>query len=104
MIIQDEIAKWKVEGTIRELRRIRGKLEDDSYVSKTNKEIYDLIDDLNRFIGTAAAAPMNGKIEALREPSTGCDSDLVNVRHFINKEINYLKKDLDDYEGCQCGR
>lgn len=74
---------------------------DERAVSKTNKEIEDLIDDLNRFIGTAAAAPINAKLEALREPNQGCDSDLVNARHFIDKEINYLKKGLDDYEGSQ---
>lgn len=105
MIILDQIAELQVKRTISKLKRLKNDLDNDERaVSKTNKEIEDLIDDLNRFIGTAAAAPINAKLEALREPNQGCDSDLVNARHFIDKEINYLKKGLDDYESSQGGR
>lgn len=105
MIILDQIAELKVRATVKKLKRLKDDLDnDENAVSKTNKEVNDLIDDLNRFIGTAAAAPMNAKIEALREPSQGNDSDLVNARHFINKEISYLQKGLDDYESSQGGK
>ncbi len=103
MIIQDKIAEWKVKDTVRKLKKLKEDLNnDESAVNKTNKEIGDLTDDLNRFIGASAAAQINAKLEALREPSQGNDSDLANARHYIDKEISYLNKGLDDYEKSQC--
>lgn len=104
MIILDAIAEQRVKGTVNKLNRLKNDLSnDESAVSKTNKEVSELVDDLYSFLGAAAAAPIAAKLEALREPGQGNDPDLINARHYIDKEIQYLQKGLDDYQSNQCG-
>lgn len=104
MIILDAIAEQRVKRTVNKLNRLKNDLSnDESAVSKTNKEVSELVDDLYSFLGVAAAAPIAAKLEELREPGQGNDPDLMNARHYIDKEIQYLQKGLDDYQSNQCG-
>lgn len=103
MIILDGIAELKVKNKIHSLNKLKNDLNDDeNAVSRTNKEVSDLIDDLNSLLG-AAAAPITAKIEALREPYQNNDYDLINARQCIDQEIRYLQKGLDDYQSQQNG-
>lgn len=101
-IIVDAISEQKVKSKIRKLENCRKDLGDDSGdINAINKNIESLISDVQRFIGASGSGPIEDILRTMKEPDQYSDKWLSEANAAIGREINYLRRGLEDGETCR---
>lgn len=99
-IIRDAIDEQKVKAKIRKLENCRKDLGDDGGdISAINKNIESLISDVQRFIGTSGSYPIEERLRAMKEKDQSSDKWLSEANTAIGREINYLRRGLEEDGG-----
>lgn len=81
---------------INRLSRARKDLQDDcGSINDINNKINNIIDDVQSFIQVGSGA-ISSKLDNLKEPYQSNDSDIANARTYLQYEINYLSRKLED--------
>lgn len=90
------ISDWGIQLKINRLSRARNDLRDDyDSINDINNKINNIIDDVQSFIQVGSGA-ITSKLDDLKEPYQSNDSDITNARTYLQYEINYLSRKLED--------
>jgi len=90
------ISDWGIQMKINRLTRARTDLQDDyGSINDINNKINNIIDDVQSFIQVGSSA-ITSKLDNLKEPYQSNDSDIANARTYLQYEINYLSRKLED--------
>lgn len=90
------ISDWGIQMKINRLTRARTDLRDDyDSINDINNKINNIIDDVQSFIQVGSGA-ITSKLDDLKEPYQSNDSDINNARTYLQYEINYLSRKLED--------
>ena len=87
---------WGLKYRVERLRNVRKDLCDDENSIRTiNNRINEVIDDVQSFIRSGSGA-ITSKLNNLKEPYQSNDSDIINAREYVRREIEYLNRQIDD--------
>lgn len=87
---------WEAKAKLNKLKKIKTDLDDDANsINKINRKLDDISDAYKSFIKTGNAGVVS-KIDALREVSQDADSMLINSRKFVQQEIDYMNRTINE--------
>ncbi len=90
------ISDLGIQMRINRLNRARNDLRDDSNsIREINGKINNIIEDVQSFIQVGSSA-ITSKLDDLKEPYQSNDADITNARTYLQYEINYLNRKLED--------
>lgn len=86
-----------IKNRISRLNRAKNDLSnDEDSIRKINTKLNEVMSDVRFFIGNTDSSRIVSKLENLKEPYQSNDSDIYNAKSFIQYEINYLKRQIEE--------